>query len=644
LDDPGGYLITFPFQLWLSESGSAINTYFGIGLIVFLLICTALVSAAEVAFFSLSSSILETAKDSYAKSKVVSLLDKPKKLLATILLMSNMLNIGVIIVSNDLMRHIHFGDTPGWLRFLIQVVAVSFIIILFGEVIPKVYARRFGLNISLFFSQPMIIFVKLLGPFTWPLTQFSKIIDKRVKQQEKGLSAENLSDAIELASNENGDAEGHKILQGIAQFGSLDVTVIMTPRGDVTMVDRDIPFNELLQSILENGYSRIPVFREDSDHIEGILFIKDIIPYLHSAADFEWQTLVRKPFFVPENKKIDDLLKEFQSMKMHMALVVNEFGGFQGIVTLEDIIEEIVGEINDEYDDDDVDYFKMNDSNYIFAGKTSIHDFLRIIDFDLNFLEEFENDFESIAGIILEVSGRIPARNETVSYKKLTFRILNSDNRRINRVKVSIMPENKESETGPSLGSTFPVLLLLGFLASFLFSCGSDTDVIPRPKGYCEVTFPAKEYQRYDSLCPFTFEYPVYSKIRPFTRDLSKTCWFDVVFPKYAATLHLSYEDVSNNFAKYSEDQHELAYKHTSKANAIEEIFVEAPQDKVWGIVYNIEGDAASNYQFHVTDSQRHFLRGSLYFDIKANADSVAPVLNFLKKDVMHLVETVKWK
>jgi gliding motility-associated lipoprotein GldD len=204
------------------------------------------------------------------------------------------------------------------------------------------------------------------------------------------------------------------------------------------------------------------------------------------------------------------------------------------------------------------------------------------------------------------------------------------------------MPEpSAENQSKENIPMALWVLLMAGFL---LTSCGGDKELIPRPKGYYEIAFPKKEYQKYDSLCPFTFEYPVYARIRPFTRDLSKTCWFDVTFPAYKATLHLSYENVGKNFVQFSEDQHTLAYKHTSKANAIEEIFVEAPRDRVWGIIYDIQGDAASNYQFHVTDSKQHFLRGSLYFDFKANPDSTLPVLEFLKKDVTHLVETVKWK
>lgn len=615
----------------------------GIGLLLVLLLFSALTSASEVAFFSLTQGKLDAAPDTPSRQKLVRLLDRPKNLLATILLLNNMANIGIIVISDDLLRDLEFSGLPPWLKFLVQVVSVTFVILLFGEVIPKVYARKMALRLSLFFVSAADLGVRLMRPVTWPLIRFSSLLDRNIRKRGRNISVEQLSDVLEMTGSSEVNAEDQKMLKGIVRFGSLDVTAIMTPRADVVMVRLDMDYAEVMQTVVEHGNSRIPVFRENGDQIMGILFIKDMIPHMNEPAGFAWNPLIREPFFVPRNKKIDDLLKEFQRKKMHMALVVDEFGGFEGLVTLEDVLEEVVGEINDEYDDDDVDYYKMNDSNYIFAGKTSVQDFLRILDFDRNFFDGFENEPESIAGVLLEVAGRIPARNETVGYKYLTFRILNADNRRINRVKVSIMSENSEPENGTKTNGVFSLAALF-FVCTFLFSCGGGQELIPRPKGYYEVVFPEKAYRSYEGACPFTFEYPVYAGIAPFRRDPSKTCWFDVVFPAYSATLHMSYEDVSGNFADFSEDQHALAYKHTSKANAIEEIFVESPKDKIWGIVYDIEGDAASSYQFHVTDSQKHFLRGSLYFDFKANADSVAPVLSFLKQDVMHLVETVKWK
>lgn len=642
MDDPGGYLIPSLHPLGLVAFNGAFNLPLAIVSVLLLLLGSAITSASEVAFFSLTPAKLDDVPDTASKQTLQKLLDRPKTLLATILLLNNMMNLGIIVMSGAFLRHVDLGHMADWAQLLVQIAAVTVLILLFGEVMPKVYARRFALRISLVLAAPMLVLMRLVRPLTWPLTQLSVLLDKTVRKRNKTLSVEELSDALELTSDEEVNAEDQKILKGIVRFGALDVTAIMTTRSDVAMLDIETPFDQVLHTITENGYSRIPVYRGNSDNIEGILFIKDILPYLNESADFAWAKLLRKPFFVPPSKKIDDLLTEFQTKKVHMALVVDEFGGFAGLVTLEDVIEEIVGEINDEYDDDDVDYYKMNDSNYIFAGKTSVQDFLRILDFDLDYFDGLEGEPESVAGVLLELFGKIPERNETVSYKNLTFRILNADNRRINRLKVSIMPEHSEPES--RLGGGLALVLLLFLTTASLFSCGGDEELIARPKGYCVISFPKKEYQRYDSLCPFTFDYPMYAGIQPFRRDPSKTCWFDVVFPTFDATLHMSYENVKGNFVQHSEDQHTLAYKHTSRANGISEILVENPREKVWGIVYDIEGDAASNYQFHVTDSQTHFLRGSLYFNFKANADSVAPVLDFLKKDVMHLVETVKWK
>lgn len=643
LDDPGGYLITLPEQLCVWAIDGTFRLPLAIGLLLLLLSGSALSSAAEVAFFSLTPARLNEAPETLSREALIRLLDRPKTLLATVLLLNTLMNIGIILTADGLLRDALPADWPAGVSVLLRVAAIGGLILLFGDVIPKVYARRSALRFSLLISLPMTLAVRIVRPFTWPLTRFSSLLDKRIRRRSKTLSMEELSDVLELTSEKTTDTENQKILKGIVRFGALDVTAIMTPRSDVAMIDIDTPFDEVLLAITENGYSRMPVFRDNGDRIEGILFIKDILPYLGESATFAWTRLIRKPFFVPPSKKIDDLLTEFQSKKVHMALVVDEFGGFGGLVTLEDVIEEIVGEINDEYDDDDVDYYRMNEANYIFAGKTSVQDFLRILDFERNFFDGFENEPESVAGILLELFGKIPARNETVAYKNLTFRILNADNRRINRVKVSIMSENTDPGTRPGgTGLTLSAVVLMA--SAFLFSCGNGKELIARPKGYCIVSFPKKEYRLYDSLCPFTFDYPVYANIEPFRRDPSKTCWFDVTFPRYHATLHMSYENVSGDFAKFSEDQHTLAYKHTSKANAITEILLDDPGHKLWGIVYDIEGDAASNYQFHVTDSQAHFLRGSLYFDFKANADSVAPVLNFLEKDVMHLAESVRWK
>ncbi len=644
MDDPGGYLIYFFPQIQQWMFAVAFHPAVSILSVIFLLVISGLISASEVAFFSISPKDLDQIEEESAKKRLMALLGKPKSLLATILLLNNTVNICIVVVSDNLLnKHVSWENTPEWLYFSVKVVLITLVILLFGEITPKVYATKYNLTLAKFFSGIMSFLVRILRPFTWTLVSMSSFLDNRLKKKGNAFSVEKLTDALELTTGEEISDEEHKMLKGIAEFGSLDVYSIMTPRTDVAMVHVDMKLPEVLHEILKTGYSRMPVFREKEDQIVGILYIKDILPFINETEEYAWPTLIREPFFVPENKKIDDLLKEFQSKKMHMALVVDEFGGFEGLVTLEDIIEQIIGEINDEHDDDAVDFHKITDNEFIFAGKTSVTDFLRIVEYEKDFFADIESEPETLAGVLLELSGKIPSREEKIPFKNITFRVLNADSRRVNRVKVTILPGNDLKGSLGKMRSPLGIVSAAVFL-SFFTSCGSEREPIPRPKGYWEIAFPKKEYQMYDSLCPFTFEYPVYARISPFSRDASKICWFDIVFPDYRATLHLSYEDVGKDFARFSEDQHTLAYKHTSKANAIEEIFVEAPEDRVWGIIYDIQGDAASNFQFHVTDSLHHFLRGSLYFDFKANQDSTAPVLDFLKQDITRLVETVKWK
>lgn len=634
MDDPGGYII-FP-----SSSGFVLGLSYVVMLFVLSLSVSLLFSIIYVSVFSLLPETIEIIPNAKRRIRLLALLDKPKYLKATLRFAIVMGNIGMIMAFWMFWESYFSENLPFLLVVVLQILGDVFLLLLADDILPRTLSKKIGISFSLFFAPIISVLVWLLTPFTWLFVRLSTAVDIRREKNTKSISVENISEAIELASDENYDAEDTKMLRGIAHFGSLDVSTIMTPRSDVAMLRRDVSFDEVLHFILANGYSRIPVYRETTDRIDGILFIKDMLAHIHSGADFLWQTLIRKPLYVPEGKKIDDLLKEFQTQKVHMALVVDEYGAFKGVVTLEDIIEEIVGEINDEYDEDDVDYYKMNEQNYIFAGKTSLNDFVRILGLDLDYFGTLGQESESLAGVVLELAGRIPARNETVTYQNLKFRIMNSDNRRINRIKVSIM-EDKASLS--HLSGMLPLAVVVLAL-SFLLGCGGNNDPIPRPKGYYEIVLPEKKYQTYDSLCPFRFEYPVYASIRPFTKNLSKPCWFNIVFPQFRATLHMSYENVGGNFEKFSDDQHELAYKHTSRANGIDEIRIESPSEKVWGIIYDIEGDAASNYQFHVTDSQKHLLRGSLYFDFKANTDSVAPVLTFLKKDVMRLVETVTWK
>ena len=328
-----------------------------------LLCLSALISAAEVALFSLSpKSREELRKSSSSRDRMVlQVYDKPKILLATILIGNNLLNIGTVLISEIIAeKELDFVSNP-LAAFLIQVVAVTFLILLFAEVIPKVFANQHSLSVARFMAFPISLLEKLLYPFSFFLISSTSFIDKKVKKKTQHISVEDLSQALDLTiSADTPDAE-RKILKGIVKFGQVNVKQIMIPRMDITAFEYNSPFRKLLEDILASGYSRVPIYREAIDKISGILYVKDLLPYLDNPDDFKWQTLIREPFFIPENKKNDDLLKEFQHRKIHMAVVVDEFGGTSGIVTLEDVIEEIVGEINDEFDDDDLVYSKLDD-------------------------------------------------------------------------------------------------------------------------------------------------------------------------------------------------------------------------------------------------------------------------------------------
>lgn len=393
-----------------------------------------------MAFFSLKPDEIEKLKTQATRSSntAIELLQKPKKLLATILIANNMVNIAIVIISAILISKLfNFGD-KAWLEFLVQVVAVTFIILLLGEVTPKVYATRHGLKMATLMAIPLLILEKLFSPLSFALINSTNFIEKRFKSKGHDISVDAISHAIEI-TNENSTTEHEKkILKGIVRFGSIEVKQIMKPRLNVVAFDVETSFSDLLYRIIEAGFSRVPIYRESFDNIEGILFIKDLLPYIDEKDDFKWQKLIRPPFFVPENKKIDDLLREFQSKKIHMAIVVDEYGGTSGIVTLEDIIEEIVGEINDEFDDDEIQYSKLDENNYVFDGKILLNDMYRILNIDGEVFNKARGEADTLAGFILETQGKIPAKNEVFTFENFTFKIEAADKRKIKTVKVTI--------------------------------------------------------------------------------------------------------------------------------------------------------------------------------------------------------------
>ena len=397
-----------------------------------LLLCSALISGSEVAFFSLNPNKLQDKNMTKGQEIIKKLLNRPNHLLATILITNNFVNVAVIILSTYITAgFFNFSGLP-ILEFIIQVVIVTFLLLLLGEVIPKVFANQNALAFASFMSTPINILSKLFTPVSSILVATTSVIEKRFQNKGYQISVDELSSALDLAGENDTNEDEKRILRSIVEFGNIDVKEIMKSRLDVIAIEAQTSFEEVKKIVVRSGYSRIPVYKENFDTILGVLYIKDTLPYIKK------EKLVRTPFFVPESKMIDDLLKEFQEKKIHLAIVVDEYGGTSGIVTLEDIIEEIVGEINDEFDDDGITFSKLDNSNYIFEGKTSLNDVLKTIDGEIDYFDEVKGDSDTLAGLILELKGNIPEKGEVLTYKPYTFTIESVDQRRVKRVKVSI--------------------------------------------------------------------------------------------------------------------------------------------------------------------------------------------------------------
>ncbi|MBA3901614.1 MAG: gliding motility-associated protein GldE [Bacteroidetes bacterium] len=405
-----------------------------------LLLFSALVSGSEVAYFSLSPGDMEELKNSESNvsETILELLQTPKRLLATILIANNFINVSIIILSTVIIDSIFDYITNPTTLFLIQVVVVTFLILLIGEVIPKVYANSYQKKLAIFMAYPLVVMQKIFWPISFLLVYSTRLIDKRIKQKGHSISVNDLSHALELTDTRQITGNEKLILKGIVKFGNTDVKQIMTSRVNVSAIDYDTGFQDLLYKIVDYGFSRIPVYVETFDHISGILYIKDVLPFLNEEKTFEWQKLLRPPFFVPENKKIDDLLKEFQTKKTHLAVVVDEYGGTSGVVTLEDIMEEIVGEISDEFDEDELAYSKLDDYNYIFEGQTALNDLYRVLNIDGDQFEEEKGDSDTLAGFILELEGKFPEKGAEINFQEFTFKIESVDSRRIKMVKLTI--------------------------------------------------------------------------------------------------------------------------------------------------------------------------------------------------------------
>ena len=404
-----------------------------------LLFVSGFASGSEIAFFSLSPNDLSELDDEKndADTKIKQLRKESERTLATILITNNLVNVAIIMLFGYFFDHlIDFGGA-WWLEFLCMTVLLTFLLLLFGEIMPKVYAGQHSLRFCRSTVGGILFCRKLFYPFASIVVSSGRLADKVVQKENHVLSVDDLEQALELTDKED-IKEEQRMLEGIVRFGDETAKEIMTSRQDVVDLDFQSTFQEVLQCVVENNYSRIPVYQGDSDHVRGILYIKDLLPHLSKGSSFRWQTLIRPPYFVPETKKIDDLLREFQENKVHIAIVVDEFGGTSGIVTLEDVLEEIVGEINDEYDEDEKSYQRVNSNTFIFEGKTLLSDFYKILKVDDDIFEEVEGDADTIAGLLLEIKGEFPRLREKIDYRDFTFEILEMEERRISKVKVVV--------------------------------------------------------------------------------------------------------------------------------------------------------------------------------------------------------------
>ncbi len=463
-----------PFQQILLLISSEVHTsnlgsdvllgVFGLIVILFFLFLSGLFSSAENAFFSLSPNdlVLLNEEDSQASKTALELINDPdrktatQRLLATILIMNNLVNVFIIIFSSFLFDSLFsFQDwiTPffilkkGIIGFSVQVVLITFLLVLLGEIIPKIYATKNNLKVVRFMGKPLQICYRIFKPIILGLSASSSIFDKYLKKQMHNISVEEINQAIDIA-DENKEIEEKHILKGIISFGNTSVKQIMKPRTEVSGIDISTDAQELLTTIVGWSYSRIPVYEDSFDQVRGILYVKDLLPHIHKKTNFNWQNLLKQPFYVPEHKKIDDLLQEFQDKRVHMAIVVDEYGGTKGIVTMEDILEEVFGEIKDEFDDvDEISFTKVDDLTYQFEGKTPLLELCKILNFSNDYFEKVRGDADTIGGLLMEIEGEIPYKGTTIILDYLSFTIIAADNRRIKRVQLELDPsliENNE--------------------------------------------------------------------------------------------------------------------------------------------------------------------------------------------------------
>ena len=439
-------------SLYLNFAGIGISPINSTGIVALvislLLLCiSAIISASEVAFFSLDPQAQDelSNSDSRKDRKILNMLENPQRLLATILISNNFVNVSLIIFLSFFTNSVINFESSPFLGFIFQTIIITFLILLFGEITPKIYATQFAKATTQKTVSILYFLEKLLGPFVSLLVNSTSIVNTRLsKINRNNISMNELSQALELTSNSKD--EDTEMLEGIIKFGNIQVVDIMTSRIDMVDVDIKIPYNQLLDNIIKHGYSRIPVYSGTRDNIKGILYAKDLLAHLDKSANFRWQSLVRPAYYVPETKKIDDLLSEFQKNKVHLAIVVDEYGGTSGMVTLEDILEEIVGDISDEYDEDEKLFTKIDNHTFIFEAKIQLNDFFKIDEIEENDFAKIAGEVETLAGLILEIKGEIPSKNERIGYGRYVFEMLSVDNRRIKKVKLYLKDNFNEDD------------------------------------------------------------------------------------------------------------------------------------------------------------------------------------------------------
>jgi putative hemolysin len=408
----------------------------GMVVVVILLFFSAMISGSEVAFFSLAPKHIKSLKEQTSRNEhlVLRHLEKPEHLLATILIANNFINVGIVIIASFVTGTVFDFSASPVLGFVIQVVVITLLLLLFGEILPKIYANRFAYGFALRMAMPLMVLERAFQPLIYLLIKSTRLVNRRLANKGQNISMDDLSEALDLTTGVVKDEK--EMLEGIVRFSNLEVSEIMKPRTDVTAVEIQTDLGTLIRVIIDSGFSRIPVYEETSDNLKGILYVKDLLPHINKKDGFQWQKLIREPFYVPETKKINDLLKEFQEKKIHLAIVVDEYGGTEGIVTMEDILEEVVGEITDESDGAQEFYRRIDARTTVFDGKTLLNDFYKVTGLDDELFDDVKGEAETVAGLILELKDGFPRINDRIQCKNVEFTVLRMDNRRIMEIKV----------------------------------------------------------------------------------------------------------------------------------------------------------------------------------------------------------------